>query len=73
MNPGIFCLRQVGSKQGKMKNKSEQLEVKKQIKKDKKSEKPQLTELSLNDQIELFAEIIIDQLLKEINNEKENA
>ena len=55
-----------------MKNKSEQDDVKKQIDKERSHQENQRDELSLDDQIQFFAEIIIDQLLKEINDEKES-
>lgn len=55
-----------------MKTKSAQHDLKKQIDKEKRTEENQSAELSLDDQIQFFAEIIIDQLLKEINDEKEN-
>jgi hypothetical protein len=55
-----------------MENKSEQDDLRKQIDKEGSHKENQRDELSLDDQIQFFAEIIIDQLLKEINDEKES-
>ena len=55
-----------------MKNKSEQDDSRKQIDKEGRHEQNQRDKLSLDDQIQFFTEIIIDQLLKEINDEKES-